>query len=1412
MNLCTRKTSCLFLAFVLTTVSVGQEVITPIFSELQPIAGEGIIDIQPGDGIIEALLGPDGDVTTIVRMAATEIPDQRFALIKSPNRSPDILLRQDVPLVDFGLDEIARSVDYIEPGKAGDVVIRGRDSQLHEYFLSGKVNNLSLLGYHRQEYQSTKVLFGAVYSVRFSPLGELAITGCVQSSSPNCLDHVWLNSIEPQNGFQLTGATPEGLPSSQDISITAELGSEEFRYNRDGQILMDVKLNDGSDALVLIDGSRVLPVVVEGDSVVGLPSGEVFTSLIYADYLANDGWAAASVELEGGNIGPNESIECLVAGRDGEMKLVARTETGVPGRTDVIWAFFDSPVVSDTGIVYFIGSSIRLDFSEIFVDLWSWESGVLKVVASGRQLIDGKGETDQISVDDLILGPDGNLYYTFRPLGAGDDSLNEIWMYNPAESTSTLVVAPGGELLLPDGTTGVVTSATISSAFVDSGVGPGVQFDDSGRFLANLQTSVDSSRIDCVALIDPSALGDPDPATIRIHRVMSPAPDSVNEGLADHDALLRPRTAISLLDDEPIVGRGLVADGVTPLLISIERTGEIDERFTEFGLKAEVVDTSGDITLADGSKNELTSILHWFEVGSDFNNGSWKSLRESANNSNTLPPEGDDRRRYAYLEGISSDSIAFRNGSTQIEVLLTLYPTASPSEIIGQRSIFVRKPPITLVHGYNTNGAWGTGFKQTLSQTRTWNESDSSDNFVRTVTYGQEKPIAPSASIAGLRQTIAQYWWGTLGFIRELTGMEGLSRFEQGLDEGLISHDNTILPLTTLVPMLNESLVNDLGSLRGNWAFTRHDIVAHSQGGLLTRMLASERGIAGSHPSFQSLENFYRGRFHRAITIGSPHNGSRLLSYLLMLDRNESWAKILPKGISSVAVFSGLAQDKFDCFGPQIRNLNSSTRWKPDEDAMFHLVRTRINGGGAPDADDETPVAVFLGLNTDKGSVILPRGSDGIVDFDSMGALGPNQAAPANIYSLPTTSFVSHSGPAALFSAYPNGPFAIGQVASPEVAAHVHGALEQTNGAVFGKFVVPQLLSETVRKEMLAFAESQRTRVDRTTAALAGSAVALQYIQSKQDPDDPTRELVEFLLEVDNPASPVYWWLEEYGGSVSAPKLVAPPQVNAGRGDGSSVLATETRSISVSVPADYVGDLTLRAFYTNSADEFVPSATSIVVSRPPDLELVEISVLPGTASLNVGTVINPRILSIYEDDSVFPQAGNSDTLTMVSSNSAIVDVSDPNNWKMIGPGSATVTTSYQEISFLSELEVIGTVDILDSDKDGVVDLLEEAFGMNSQQWDESRLPQFSANSQNENSHIVGLEFSVSTEVAVIDGGIVSADGFLYTVELSDDLQNWSTVQSLTVTQPETDEIGVRATVRADLDASGRPFVRVRVSK
>jgi len=86
---------------------------------------------------------------------------------------------------------------------------------------------------------------------------------------------------------------------------------------------------------------------------------------------------------------------------------------------------------------------------------------------------------------------------------------------------------------------------------------------------------------------------------------------------------------------------------------------------------------------------------------------------------------------------------------------------------------------------------------------------------------------------------------------------------------------------TTNLPKIQGFVANTLMlSHQAGYAATKADVVAHSMGGILTRLYAAS-------PQYMRPDNFNRGDIHRFITVDTPHGGSSLASMIVALPRCE---------------------------------------------------------------------------------------------------------------------------------------------------------------------------------------------------------------------------------------------------------------------------------------------------------------------------------------------------------------------------------------------------------------------------------------------------------------------------------------------------------------------------------------------
>ncbi len=532
---------------------------------------------------------------------------------------------------------------------------------------------------------------------------------------------------------------------------------------------------------------------------------------------------------------------------------------------------------------------------------------------------------------------------------------------------------------------------------------------------------------------------------------------------------------------------------------------------------------------------------------------------------------------------------------------------------------------------------------------------------------------------------------------------DGEGRFSDTVEGNVTSWlANTALPLSTLAGILDDELQDALAPLHQRWAFTRHDVVAHSQGGLLTRMLASELPPAEFVPrgGFRNPSNHFRGRFHRAITIGSPHNGARLVRYLIRLDETgrSDWfeptrmpralwrygftagvmAQLAPALIAQPSVGLGIVRDKFDPAGSQIQELNDPSLfapWTPDAEAKFHLVRTTVNQRQAPSATSSSFGHFLLGLDGPRGSIVLPRGSDGVVDWDSMGAHGESEVPSPNVSALASNLEISHSPPEAIFARDPNNVDVLGQTNAGAVAAHVRRVLtqEQTD-AVFGPFPVPGRLSDATINAINAAADGAEV-VD--AGAVASIEVApIQNVQRLQSPRVASVKAEPVPGRSIN--GKMRWFVELFGpGGVTLDYVDVIPD------------SLDSTQATVFAADEAVGDVVVYASYKDSNDVTIRLKPLTALSLPPvGSSLSSIAITPSTVTLTANGGIQPILTVTYDSGIVSQRPILVGDLEVNSSNDQVVDVSNIASWRAKEVGHAMVTVTYQNFSTTASVHVI----------------------------------------------------------------------------------------------------------------------------
>lgn len=701
---------------------------------------------------------------------------------------------------------------------------------------------------------------------------------------------------------------------------------------------------------------------------------------------------------------------------------------------------------------------------------------------------------------------------------------------------------------------------------------------------------------------------------------------------------------IETLREQPQIEGGLVADGVTPLIFRWYNSGASESAY-------DIVFSNIKGGSIGGSP--LKERLFLLE-GTEF---------KKAINDTGIAFEEDQEDTFFYLEGIQADEILLDPGCDELVVHVNIWGKDSV-EIIQNFEFRIRKPPVVLVHGYNTLGDWGEPFRRELIK-------DRPREFVRPISYGVNDGESDVNT------------FGDLDDLAELLDTVLKQRVEREKDWEVNDPDQEFVDW-------KENLSGI--SWKKDWAFSRYDIACHSQGGVLTRMLCS-LNPNGRIPAFRSEENFYRGRFHRVVTIGSPHNGSRYLRYLISITQDEyqplitygeklstdlvdsvpeiKIRAILPYVISrsmvdakiSIGKYTlfeqtGVTQPKFDPFGTQIHELNQKDgKWQPDPRAQFHFIRSKV--------PDFSP-AYFLSIGSpDRVATVLPSGSDGVVDFASQAALPEGSIERGWMTTVP--EFIAHSGPTIIHGITES------QTASEFTAIKVREAF---NGDLFfGPFIVPPLLK---------YPDPKNPEKPNPIDELGFGPVHVEKIIERLETQDSATQFSAlstfsesevFSFSIDVPegfesATPIVWSVENFG-----PDGITTDGLNL------EVDPSDETLVNVEVGPDVIGQVILKIAYRTANDSLVIGDPLEITNRDPaDSELLSIELLSDRVDFEIGQALYPNLSGVYSDGKRLPIfVGMFDSI-FSTSDPQVVAIEGGPAFRITGPGDATLYAEYRGLT------------------------------------------------------------------------------------------------------------------------------------
>jgi pimeloyl-ACP methyl ester carboxylesterase len=128
---------------------------------------------------------------------------------------------------------------------------------------------------------------------------------------------------------------------------------------------------------------------------------------------------------------------------------------------------------------------------------------------------------------------------------------------------------------------------------------------------------------------------------------------------------------------------------------------------------------------------------------------------------------------------------------------------------------------------------------------------------------------------------------------------------------------------STNYPMVKDFVASTLAQARqASIAATQVDVVAHSMGGILTRLYANNASM------FMRPDNYNKGDIHRIVTLDTPHGGSTFGNLLVMLhSQNPTDLETTVQGLTHGSVVNGAVCDLAEN-SPGLEPLTSATNVK----------------------------------------------------------------------------------------------------------------------------------------------------------------------------------------------------------------------------------------------------------------------------------------------------------------------------------------------------------------------------------------------------------------------------------------------------------------------------------------------------
>jgi hypothetical protein len=267
--------------------------------------------------------------------------------------------------------------------------------------------------------------------------------------------------------------------------------------------------------------------------------------------------------------------------------------------------------------------------------------------------------------------------------------------------------------------------------------------------------------------------------------------------------------------------------------------------------------------------------------------------------------------------------------------------------------------------------------------------------------------------------------------------------------------------------------------------------------------------------------------------------------------------------------------------------------------------------------------------------IVLPFGSDAVVDFESMGAQAPGQAKAENVFDLAASAEISHSGPVELFSRDRHNPDAIVQTNSLVAATHIREALDRdpsrpTDETLFGPFPLPRLLTEEELQPIADFAFTRKISIEARMVIAANQSQSNASDLPNQQADEDNTYLegaalnvaLEMILPSEHVlAGDIFWFAEHFG--VNGPMLLV---------DAVQQNEEDNSKASLLVPDADLGDYIVHAFYYSTEGVQVfsePFLAAVVVSE--EVDIIGIEFIPPDVEALPGDWVRPFVQVSFTD-------------------------------------------------------------------------------------------------------------------------------------------------------------------------------------